>query len=544
MTIDPGPDVRPSTPSRRAALGLGLGVGGGLAVAGLTPALPAAAAPPVARPAFPLATVLPVTISDLAEGLDLDSSKYWHLARRVSPAPTQALASQIKKAGYNAWIDKQLAWKKVRDTTSDKLITKHLSWATMTTREVERATHGESWKAGKVLSISRSWRQLFTKRHLYESMVDTMSDHLYISSDGKASSWVAWFDWAVLRKHALGKYSSMLAAAIRHPAMLIYLDNHYNSADNPNENLGRELLELHTVGVGHYDEDDVRASALLLTGHGIDWDTFSYRFHPDEHYLEALQIMDFHAPKRKPSDGPDVLKAYLSYLAHHQGTAEKIARRLAVRYVSDTPSEALVARLAATYLDHDTSLAAVMRTLLRSEEFLDSVGAKWRRPQEAMTTMVKVRKPTTVKPESSQSGDLWSITGNFQWLLYNGNHQPRMWPVVDGYPDQASDWLTTQALLTHWDNAYAMLFWDGMVEEFPRPSLAKALGVKAGQQAADVAARITLGLTGYRWPAAHLQRVTTLLIGSEGTKLTADQIKEYLPGAVHFVFTSPYFMLR
>jgi len=148
MTIDPGPDVRPSTPSRRAALGLGLG--GGLAVAGLAPALPAAAAPAARTTAFPLATVLPVTISDLAEGLDLDSSRYWHLARRVSPAPTQVLASQIRKAGYTAWIDKQLAWKKVSDTTSDKLVAKHLSWATMTTREVERATGGESWKAGKV----------------------------------------------------------------------------------------------------------------------------------------------------------------------------------------------------------------------------------------------------------------------------------------------------------------------------------------------------------------------------------------------------------
>jgi uncharacterized protein (DUF1800 family) len=540
MTIDTGADVRPPTPSRRTALGLGLGLGGGLAVAGLAPVLPAAAAPP----ALPLAPVLPATISDLAAGLDLVSSKHWHLARRVSPAPTQALVDQIEKTGYTRWIDKQLAWKKVSDTTSDRLVAKHLSWATMTTAKVERATDGESWKAGKVLSISRSWRQLFTTRHLYESMVETMSDQLYISADGKASSWVAWFDWAVLRKHALGRYSSMLAAATRHPAMLIYLDNHLNSADNPNENLGRELLELHSVGVGHYDEDDVRASARLLTGHGIDWDKLSYRFHPDEHDTGALRVMGFEAPEREPGDGPKALKAYLDYLAHHQGTAERIARRLAVRYVSDTPSEALVAQLARTYLDHDTSLAAVLRALLLSEEFLDSVGAKWRRPQEAMTAMVKVRKPKTIHPESTQQEDLWSITGNFQWLLYNGNHQPRMWPVVDGYPDQASDWLTTQALLTHWNNAYAMLFWSGMMDAFPRPSLAKALGVKAGQQASDVAARITRQLTGYTWPAAHLERVTALLIGGEGPKLTAPQISEYLRGAVHFVFTSPYFMLR
>jgi uncharacterized protein (DUF1800 family) len=254
--------------------------------------------------------------------------------------------------------------------------------------------------------------------------------------------------------------------------------------------------------------------------------------------------MDFEAPEREPGDGPKALKAYLDYLAHHEGTAGRIARRLAVRYVSDTPSEALVAELARTYLDHDTSLAAVLRALLLSDEFLDSVGAKWRRPQEAMTAMVKVRKPKTIHPESTQQGELWSITGNFQWLLYNGNHQPRMWPVVDGYPDQAADWLTTQALLTHWDNAYAMLFWDGILDEFQRPSLAKALGVKPGQRTADAAARLTLALTGYTWPPAHLDRVTALLVADEGTTLTKAQIREYLPGAVHFVFTSPYFMLR
>ena len=115
-------------------------------------------------------------------------------------------------------------------------------------------------------------------------MVDTMGDHLYVAAEGKVEDLVAWYDWAVLRKYALGKFSQMLYAAMRHPAMLVFLDNQLNSRDNPNENLGRELLELHTVGVGNYDETDVRQSALILTGHGYNWEKRAYHYEPSEHF--------------------------------------------------------------------------------------------------------------------------------------------------------------------------------------------------------------------------------------------------------------------
>ncbi len=239
--MNPEPMAAPVLPqaSRRALLGLI--AAGGVAASGLGELAPAQAAP------LPLAPALPAVSPDLAKGLDLRSSKHWHLARRVSAAPTAALAKEIKKVGYSTWIDRQLKWKKVKDTKADKLIRKYLSYTTMTGAKVHQASNKQAWKAGKALSVSRTIRQVFTKRHLYESMVDTMADHLYVSADGKASEYVAWFDWAVLRKYALGSYSDMLYAALRHPALLLYTDNHVNSKDSPNENLGRELLELYTA---------------------------------------------------------------------------------------------------------------------------------------------------------------------------------------------------------------------------------------------------------------------------------------------------------
>lgn len=534
--------VSPAAPSRRAALGLA--AAGGFALTAAGRAAEAFAAPP----SRPLAPVLPAVIGDLASGLDLTSTPAWHLARRACPAPTKAIADDIAKRGRTAWIDTQLAWKKIDDAKADGLVRKYLSYATMTGSQVNKASGGEPWRAGKALSISRTIRQVFTRRHLYESMVDTMADHLYVSADGKASDLVAWFDWAVLRKYALGKYSSMLTAAIRHPAMLVYLDNQLNSADNPNENLGRELLELHTVGVGHYTEDDVRASALMLTGHGYDWRTRTYAYHPREHHVGALTIMGFSHPNATADDGPAALKAYLGYLARHRGTAEHIARRLAIRYVSDSPSDELVAMLADVYQASDTSLAAVLRALLLSEEFAASVGSKWKRPQETMATMIRLRRPSTIKTKKNetQRKDLWGITGTVQWLLYLENHQPRMWPVVDGYPDQAGDWLGTQALLSAWYSANARTNW-GKDGQWPSSysSWASALGLKKGVTAVDAARRITTDLTGYTWSPEHVEVVVARLKGDgTGTTLSSAQLRDNLGAALDFVFCSPYFRLR
>lgn len=536
MDTSSTPDTTSDLTTDRRQL-FGLTVGSGLAFASLATPTPAAAVP------LPSAPVLPERISTLSGTLELNSTLAWHLARRVCPAPTPSIVANINKRGYNAWIERQLSWSKIKDTQAKALVKKHLSWATKTTKEVDKASHGQSWRAGKAMSVSRTIWQIYTKRYLYESMVDTMADQLYISADGKAGSFVGWFDWKVLRKHALGKYSDMLYAAITHPAMQIYLDNHLNSVTNPNENLGRELLELHTVGVGNYTEDDVRQSALLLTGHGLDWKKYTYKFWEWNHYVGPLKIMDFTHPNANRKAGPDALRKYLWYLAHHPATARRIARRLAVRYVSDSPSDALVESLAQVYLANNTSLRATMRALLHSDEFKNSVGEKWRRPQETMAAMIKAQKPGTIKPKGKQSGNLWDILGTVEWLLSTGGHVPRMWPVVNGYPDQARDWMATQDMLAHFDAAFARVNWKD--KEIPVKSWASALGVTTSMTAEQAASRITYRLTGYSWNAADLAVITARLRGGyTGSTLTKNQIKNRLPLAVHLVFCSPYFMLR
>ena len=132
------------------------------------------------------------------------------------------------------------------------------------------------------LSVSTLARAAWSKRQLLEVMVDFWSNHLNVTNPSD-SVWSTRHDYdrTVIRKHALGKYSDMLLASATHPAMMTYLNNAESTKDQPNENYGRELLELHSVGVdAGYSEEEMYNSALIMTGFGIDWDTYLFNVLP------------------------------------------------------------------------------------------------------------------------------------------------------------------------------------------------------------------------------------------------------------------------
>lgn len=121
--------------------------------------------------------------------------------------------------------------------------------------------------------------------------------------------------------------------------MLIFLSAATSSKRAPNENLGRELLELHTLGAGNYDEDDVKASARILTGHHVDlWETWKASYVKEDHATGTVRVKGFTHQNRK-ADGREVTRDYLRYLAHHPLTAHHVCQRLATKFVHDDPPE-------------------------------------------------------------------------------------------------------------------------------------------------------------------------------------------------------------
>ena len=226
-----------------------------------------------------------------------------------------------------------------------------------------------------------------------ERLVWFWSNHFCISAD-KIPAMAGAYEREAIRPHVLGRFADLLQAVESHPAMLFYLDNvqsmgaesiaGINRDKGLNENLARETLELHTLGVrSGYTQDDVTNFAKVLTG----WTWIN----PDdpEHGGEFVFNKRLHEPgeqvvlgKRYADSGVDQGRAVLADLARHPATAQHIAEKLARHFVADEPPPALVGKLAKSFRDSDGSLKDVARTLIAADESWTPQRQKLKAPAE------------------------------------------------------------------------------------------------------------------------------------------------------------------
>ena len=265
-----------------------------------------------------------------------------HLVKRFSSGLTPALATQVKRAGgARAWFEKQLRPGRIADPPGDAVDAWFPASAQTPKQIFNRRTRtatgrlgghdrpqpldrrppdpqqppapGGRWStSGRTCSTCRSWT----------TRPGPPADRLRPRDpDARARR----------RSRTCSRRTTI------HPAMGLFLDNAVSTKDAPNENLGRELLELHTVGVdGGYTEDDVKASSRMLTGYRVDlwWPEFR-SFYDEAGTTPAGQGHGLQHANAAATAGP-ATKAYLPYLAQHPATAQRLARRLCVRFVSDT----------------------------------------------------------------------------------------------------------------------------------------------------------------------------------------------------------------
>lgn len=165
----------------------------------------------------------------------------------------------------------------------------------------------------------------------------------------------------LLRQHALGNFGEMLHAVSKDPAMIIYLDNVSNRKGQPNENFAREVMELFTLGEGHYTEQDVKEAARAFSGWSLDRETGQFRFYPHRHDEGIKTILG----QTGNFDGDAVLDILLS----KPQTAEFITTKLWREFVSPTPNPTEVKRLAALFRDSHYDIKTLMRALLTSDDF-------------------------------------------------------------------------------------------------------------------------------------------------------------------------------
>ncbi|TNM48139.1 DUF1800 domain-containing protein [Nocardioides albidus] len=358
------------------------------------------------------------------------------------------LHEQVRAAGgWPGWFEQQLDPASIADPRADGL----LSWWPSLSMGYDGIwkLHQDGTQPGWVsVAHYARWcllRRVYSTRQLHEVISEFWEDHLHIPlSDDLVFPFRGDYGM-VVRKHALGRFTDLLQAAITHPAMSLSLDNAFSTKWAPNENLGRELLELHTVGAGNYTEDDVKTSARILTGFQVDtWRTWAPSYNPQRHWTGPVSVLGFTSANADP-DGRAVIAAYLDHLAHHPLTARRLARKLAVRFVGDDPPAALVERLAQTYLDHDTDIRPVLRALAQAPE-LRSAAPKVRTPLGDLVATYRALEVDVHPPTSDESG-----ANSLLWFAYSLGQPPFEWPRPDGPPADDASWSSTSRVLASMD---------------------------------------------------------------------------------------------
>ncbi len=262
---------------------------------------------------------------------------------------------------------------------------------------------GERGKQAAARSILRA---LYAPDQLRERMTWFWFNHFnVVQSKANLRILVGDYEDRAIRPFALGRFHDLLMATLYHPAMLRYLDNADNAAGHINENYAREIMELHTMGVGSgYTQGDVEALARILTGVGIDLKPEDPKLKPElQTQLVREGAFEFNPARHDYGDKtflghvirgrglPEVDEA-IDLLVRHPATASHLARQIATYFVADNPPEALVKQMAQTFKSTDGDIAAVLATMVHAPEFAASLklGAKFKDPMQYVLSAVRL----------------------------------------------------------------------------------------------------------------------------------------------------------
>jgi len=289
-----------------------------------------------------------------------------------------------------------------------------------------------------------------------ERLVQFWSNHFTVSIQRPIVIPVAvGFENEAIRPHVLGRFRDMLHAVVQHPAMLLYLDNAVSVGPDSmpgrlrdkglNENLAREILELHTVGVdGGYSQADVTEFAKILTGWSIeragDDHPGTFRYRPAIHEPGAKTLLG----KRYAEAGAEEAVAALDDLAERPETARHIATKLARHFVADTPPESTIDRLASVFRKSGGDLRAVSLALVDLPEIWSSPQAKVKTPNDLVISAYR-----TFGIDDPKLGD-GAIAG-----LFLMGQVPFNAPSPAGWPDKADAWVSPESMMTRVDWAMA-----------------------------------------------------------------------------------------
>jgi uncharacterized protein (DUF1800 family) len=304
-------------------------------------------------------------------------------------------------------------------------------------------------KTFRAEALARLQRAMLSDCGFTERLVVFWSNHFCISANkGElARIWAGSFEREAIRPHVLGRFSDMLKAVEQHPAMLFFLDNQQslgpdsragqNRKRGLNENLAREIMELHTLGVGGgYTQDDVTSLARIITGwtfagrQGQLGTPGSFVFNANAHQPGAQLLLG----KRYENDGVAQGVAALEDIARHPSTAKFIATKFARHFVADDPPQALVARLQQVFRESDGDLKALATALVDSDEAWQAPQTKMRSPYEFLVATGRLLSQIPDDPSRYLGG--LNLLGQPLWTPAGPN----------GFPDTNAAWAAPEGM--------------------------------------------------------------------------------------------------
>ena len=412
----------------------------------------------------------------------MDASKrITHILNRLSLGARPGDRAQVQQSGVGHYVQAQLnpanlpepaaLSARIRELSTLKLspleLFEQYAMPENPSEEKRQAVNAGRNQIYQEAIQSRLLRAVESPRQLQEVMVDFWFNHFNVCESQEFTRiWTGEYERSAIRPHVLGKFGDLLKATARHPAMLSYLDNWENTAPGSpgatgpfqglNENYARELLELHTLGVGGgYSQADVESLARILTGWSVvhpqqravdksRYDQSGFLFVGDRHDTSDKVLLGERiaggGSKSSSKGGIEEGEAALDLLARHPATAQHISYKLAQYFVADAPPANLVSRLAERFLSADGDVKTVLSALFESDEFWDDAyyQRKFRTPYQYPIAMARA---TGLTPPSKEN--LTRLDGLIAQL---GMPMYRC-QTPNGYSQTEASWLNPEAMV-------------------------------------------------------------------------------------------------
>ncbi len=327
---------------------------------------------------------------------------------------------------------------------------------------------------GDTLAQGKLFRAIESDRQLEEVLTDFWYNHFNVdASKGTARFLITGYERDAIRPHVLGKFRDVLEATANSAAMMLYLDNWQSSAEGLNENYGRELMELHTLGVDSgYTQKDIVEVARCFTGWGLDnlpsqgqagvifvarpGDSSNSRsleskflYNDEKHDKREKIVLGVTIPA---GGGKEDGEKVLDILARQPSTARFISKELAQRFVADDPPPALVSRMTQTFRETDGDIRAVLATMFDSPEFF-SEGAYHSKLKTPLEMVVSAARATGAEVENAEP--FVKEIATLGEPLYR-----KLEPT--GYSNRSTDWVSSASLLERLN--FSLRLGQGLVE--------------------------------------------------------------------------------